>query len=32
MDIFGDVDGSTYTTSLGYEDPSSKVWMDTIQG
>ena len=31
MDIFGGVGGFTYTTNLDYEDPSSEVWMDTIQ-
>ncbi len=32
MDIFDGVGGFTYTTNLDYEDPSSEVWMDTIQG
>ena len=32
MDIFDGVGGFTYTTNLNYEDPSSEVWMDTIQG
>ena len=32
MDFFDGVGGFTYTTNLDYEDPSSEVWMDTIQG
>jgi len=32
MDIFDGVGGFTYTTNLDYEDPSSEVWMDTIEG